>query len=93
MSEHTPGPWRKSLKATDAVITDRPMVGTTDPKVAEHYGGEVIAESIQPRDRDLITAAPDLLAACEAALWEDSGLACADQLRAAIRAAGKEPQT
>jgi hypothetical protein len=38
-------------------------------------------------DARLLATSKDLLAACQAALWEDSGLACSDQLREAIVAA------
>ncbi len=73
MPEHTPGPWKQSPKASDAIISgalpEEPAIwGPPEEASHEYYGGRLIAESVAPQDRPLIIAAPDLLDACEAAL-------------------------
>jgi hypothetical protein len=54
--EHTPGPWRKANYGWAIVA------GEND----SYYGGHWIAEVSEPKNIPVITAAPDLLAACEA---------------------------
>lgn len=96
---HTPGPWRIG-KHPSCVIGSRPgepgraIDGGRVPGDLEYYGGELVAESIQRRDVNLIAAAPDLLAACIAAADEDCGLSCFPQLVRAILKAngGKLPE-
>jgi hypothetical protein len=60
MSEHTPGPWRRSgantVHGADCIVA---FVGTSDEEV-RRVGGER-----QSADARLIAAAPDLLAALE----------------------------
>ncbi len=62
----TPGPWRVSDKAGDAVISMpasvRPSAFNSDYHM-KYYGGFLIAESISPENRALIASAPELLAA------------------------------
>ncbi|HEU4731726.1 MAG TPA: hypothetical protein VFT22_27710 [Kofleriaceae bacterium] len=88
-STHTPGRWR--ICGTYSAIVADVASGYDDPENVTAYGGHLIAESVKPHNRPIIAAAPDLLAACWAALDEDSGLSCAPQLRAAILAAGAIP--
>lgn len=52
---HTPGPWRKANYGWAIVA------GEND----SYYGGHWIAEVSEPKNIPVITAAPDLLAACE----------------------------
>ena len=91
---HTPGPWKHS-KSTGAIIsdtrpTDADLFGRDGADCLDYYGGYVVAESVLPHDQSLIAAAPDLLAACKAALrWmglctiDDEQETC-DELRNAI---------
>lgn len=64
-----------------------PWTTMDDPReIVSEADGRYIALD----DLRLIAAAPELLAVCEAAIDEDSGLICADALRAAIaKAKGK----
>lgn len=67
----TPGPWRQSPGASDAIISDTcperyPCLDDAD--CLAHYGGYVIAESVLPENMAIIIASPDLLEACERAL-------------------------
>jgi hypothetical protein len=61
MSHHTPGPWRVA-ENHGAVVADADS-GHDDPWNIEYYGGHLIAESIDPRNRPIIAAAPELLVA------------------------------
>ena len=55
---HTPGPWVAGNTADSIIVPeDRPA------EEILRSGGRLIAESIEPRNRPLIIAAPDLLAA------------------------------
>ena len=105
MAEHTPGPWRISPKSClyGAVVADtstRTRAATADEAAQDvseiaAYGGYIIAESIAPRNRLLIAAAPDLLEAAEFALsvikhngiFELSERMAVDRLETAISAA------
>ncbi len=63
---HTPGPWRDG--SGSAIVSDHPddddeVLG---PDSQKFYDGKVlIAESVAPKNRPLIKAAPKLLAACK----------------------------
>ena len=67
MSEKfTPGDWRISPNASDAIISDKPTEGAIYTQdCVKYYGGYVIAESVSPGDRNLLRSAKDLYAACE----------------------------
>lgn len=96
-AQHTPGPWLVSLngafftdvRARDDVIGRR--IATTwvqnQPRTRE---GALRTVRENEANANLIAAAPDLLAAAEAALWEDDGLTCAEMLRTAIAKAKGE---
>jgi hypothetical protein len=82
-AEHTPGPWQ--------VTESGNVAGPTRSFGSQGWVGRICLANVMTGDVEvkaanarLIAAAPDLLAACEEALDEDSGLACAGQLRAAI---------
>lgn len=60
-AQHTPGPWRIG-KVASAIVADTPPDDMRSADEDEYYGGHLVAESIQVRDRPLICAAPDLLA-------------------------------
>jgi hypothetical protein len=59
MSNHTPGPWtaRRMACQTDSHTYNSEVVTT---------GGECVAGLLRKADAQLIAAAPELLAACEA---------------------------
>lgn len=60
---HTPGPWRPSASASDAVVCDESTREYYNDDAVEYYGGHLIAESIATdANRELIAAAPELLA-------------------------------
>lgn len=64
-TKHTPGPWRLSETARDAVVCDDVSGHDTSDNV-DYYEGHLIAESIiGSANRLLIAAAPDLLEALE----------------------------
>lgn len=69
---HTPGPWRVGT-SYGAVITDVEHDGVwTDPENRTGYGGFLVCESVRSEaNARLIAAAPELLAACKAALDGD----------------------
>lgn len=55
----TPGKWHLGRHG-DTIVTNH--IKTIDKQHIEHYGGQVIAESVlNEADRHLISAAPDLL--------------------------------
>lgn len=63
----TPGPWRAG-KHYGAIVADHPVEGQgMDARGVEAYGGQLIAESIAPCNRPIITAAPDMLGALHGA--------------------------
>ena len=67
MGEHTPGPW-----SWDAYGWDLVAPGATVLLVQQDSNGYIVCKASEA-DKNLIAAAPDLLAACEAAvaLMED----------------------
>lgn len=65
MKPHTPGPWRDGNTA-DSIVADLPE-GVEPDDTSNFYGGYCVAETVSSNNKPLIKAAPDLLAACEAA--------------------------
>ena len=59
--KHTPGPWEDSPNASDAIISKNPDAMADAGMEVKYYGGAVVAESITPRNKPLLKAAPDLL--------------------------------
>ena len=68
---HTPGPWRISDNPYGAIVSDYPTgrpgeSGSTTaeglhfPGECEIYGGYVVCESVLPKDKPLIAAAPEM---------------------------------
>ena len=70
---HTPGPWIDSPNASDAIISTDPDViqveighgGPFDQEAQDYYGGFVICESVYPKNKPLIKAAPEMKEALE----------------------------
>ncbi len=65
--QHTPGPWVAG-KTSDAIISKDPDALAAHRKVhgddgVGYYGGALICESVSPRDRPIIKAAPEMQAA------------------------------
>jgi len=56
-----------SPASEDAIISRDQLAMADDPAGVKYYGGAVIAESIAPRNKPIIKAAPALLEACK--LW------------------------
>lgn len=81
---HAPGPWtaERNRYHDVSIYSDRKFI-------AYVYCDEDEPEP-EIANVKLICAAPDMLAALEAVLWEDSGLACIEQVRDAIRKAKGE---
>ena len=71
--KQTPGPWKLG-QVGDTVITNAET--PSSPHVFDHYGGQVVAESISSdADRHLISAAPELFTALWRLLeWYDDGV-------------------
>lgn len=67
MNKHTPGPWRIGWNY-GAVVADTPVPEMDGSDRVAAYGGHMVGESIAPRNRALIAAAPELLEAAVAAL-------------------------
>lgn len=68
---YTPGPWH--IGEHGAVVTFTPdaqveIKGEHAAETIAWYSGHVICETVTPANARLIAAAPDLLAACRAAL-------------------------
>ena len=103
MIKHTPGPWIVCVvdgedRGYFSIEQDREALGGDEPStIGEVYtSGEGIDMADGEANAALIAAAPDLLAACEAALsfgeghpdrtpsWHDARLATQLTLRAAI---------
>ena len=63
--EHTQGPWIDSRRA-DAIISTHPDALADAGTNIGYYGGFVVCESVSRRDKPLIKAAPEMLAALEA---------------------------
>ena len=104
MSEHTKGPWHKS-DTFRGYRNQHPdvVLDSTGRIVADVYGTGEGAEVVETRagNLDVIAAAPDLLAACEALLIEthqhaqgdcDNLRKACEQAWAAIRTAKGEQQ-
>ena len=74
-TQHTPGPWIDSSRASDAIISRdqdavKEWLGDGEGYVQDalnYYGGAVVCESVQAKDKPLIKAAPALYA--WAKLW------------------------
>lgn len=80
---HTPGPWEYFERDDGLFGVDIPnghaVCYDMEGSCSECFG-----------NMRLISAAPDMLSALEAVLLEDSGLACIEQVRDAIRKAKGE---
>lgn len=78
--QHTPGPWHRCEAQPDAIVGPRctepcgicddlePKFGedVPDSTYGDHFGGHFVCESVSSTANfNLITAAPDLLAACK----------------------------
>lgn len=92
---HTPGPWTYETDHISGVYwIFSNFHGDESNALATVHGQDDIPEMENNEcasNAALISAAPDLLAACEAALFEDSGLRCANDLRKTIeKAKGKQ---
>src|SRR2546421_6955990 len=69
---HTPGPWRVSDHLDGCIVSDHPTGrpleadpfitegGVLIPDDLEAYGGYMVCESVLPKDRPLIAAAPEM---------------------------------
>lgn len=69
---HTPGPWAREIVGTHDVHGDLYEIN----RIADRF---VVAENVCERDAHLISAAPDLLAALEAAPLYDSSVSAWDR--------------
>lgn len=101
MSRHTPGPWVRGQGR------NAPQIIEGDGRVAPKIIAEIYYYRMTNTERDanarLVAAAPDLLAACEAVLadntdanlWGDHGLAYAviEQVEKAIKKAKGDPNS
>lgn len=58
-NKHTPGPWRIG-KHYGAVVADHPVPEMSGSDHVQAYGGHMVGESIAPRNRPLIAAAPEM---------------------------------
>ena len=88
--KHTPAPW-VPVWGESVIVSPEEDSGHDDEENVREYGGPLVAGSVHQRNMALIAAAPELLAACQLALSEDTGLAAAPALRAAIRLADAIP--
>ena len=57
----TPGPWAKSPNAVDAVIAPEQPGKCAFPESDAFYGGFLVGESMDYRDRDFLIAARDAM--------------------------------
>ena len=71
MSEHTPGPWHVSSKASTVIFASERLIASAGGYTSNTEQESVVSEN--EANARLIAAAPDLLAACVAAI--DSGIA------------------
>ena len=55
-SNHSQGPWRAG-KESGSIVCDDELLGPQDG-TREAYGGGVVAETVSPRNRPIIMAAP-----------------------------------
>ena len=62
MAKHTLAPWIEAANQPDAIVSATEPEVTGWPDQQEYYGGYLVCESVSPRDRALIKAAPKLLA-------------------------------
>lgn len=65
--KHTPKPWVDGNTA-DSIVTKEPSLDAGMGWVADayrYYGGNLVCESVAPKNKALIEAAPDLLEAAE----------------------------
>jgi len=84
--KHTPGEWKFDERFDEVRSPMRTVAEIADADgIVWHCGLD--SDECQANAR-LIAAAPELLEACQEALWEDCGLACAKQLKAAIKKSG-----
>lgn len=74
MNKHTPGPWEVDYKCTPGHIkSTAPREDSRTPTVARYdLRAPSIGEAEASANATLIAAAPDLLAACEAAMRIES---------------------
>lgn len=86
-TEHTPGPWRNRQGLIFGTSKGGCQLKESDFMVAQirgwghlQYLGEEKAIAIQEANARLIAAAPELLAACEAAIKDTRGLSPSDYL-------------
>lgn len=88
---HTSGPWAVD---GDDIVGRRHIARLANWHIVEGtVKYKVIEDALKAERRAnarLIAAAPDMLSALEEVLWEDSGLACIEQVRDAIRKAKGE---
>lgn len=63
---HTPGPWR--IGGRDSVVCDTEIPQFQTAGSVDAYGGHLVAESIARENLYIISAAPEMLEALEAAL-------------------------
>ena len=88
--KHTPGPWRVG-KNYASVVADHPVPEIRGSDDTEAYGGHLICESAAECNQALIAAAPELLAACKAALGafeQNNAIDWGDLERAIAKAEG-----
>lgn len=88
---HTPGPWTVD---GDDIVGKRYIARLANWHIVEgnvkYKAVEDALKAERQANAQLIAAAPDMIDALEAVLWEDSGLACIGQVRDAIRKAKGE---
>lgn len=66
MSNHTQGPWKKGIWGGSIISESSNGIdinGAIGEEAVKYYGGNLICESASECNRNLIAAAPDLLAA------------------------------
>ncbi len=99
--KHTPGPWHIG-KCHGAVVSETPVTDGLDNDHVEVYGGHLVAESISPKNRSVIAAAPDLFDAlviaeqalnkvrvnCRNTPWDETGPAIITARAAIAKALG-----
>lgn len=98
-TKHTPGPWLVHDKST-LHMNDLTIASTLNYRIVTHHRNAAQKAGEDARNAHLIAAAPDLLAACRAAIADDTGWdvpmskAVQDLLRAAIaKATGVERES
>lgn len=71
MNTHSPTPWVDG-NVSDAIVTKKPNLeagSNLHADVYRHYGGNLICESVSPKNKAIIKAAPDMLTAIEDCQW------------------------